>query len=225
MEIIKQIGIQKSLNSIIVEANNQTISQSISLDDFSNKTMLPLKKQLDRILTELQTVERKKIINMIITCINKNIDRITEQFKQDNSNDLKSNENNKVDNLITLALNPAKIEKLFIDQYDTPHAAFRLGNNSHLEVLSNYRIKFKRYLSRLNRQNNGLSIGDSSLNTVIITLAGEADSNGEVVPLYLRVAWGSEINRCKSGCIYYDMCDSKKNYRNIKRWVENYQWK
>lgn len=160
LEIVKRIAIQKSPNSLILEVNNQTISQTIFLDDFANKTILPLKKQLDWIIPELQSEERKKITNSIITCINKNIDEIVELSKQDNSNDRASDENSKVANLISLTLKPENIEKLFKDQYGKPYVAVRLDVSKQLEILPINSTRFKHYLSNLYCKNFGSYIGE-----------------------------------------------------------------
>ncbi len=207
LKIVKRIAIQKSPNSLILEVNNQTISQTIFLDDFTNKTILPLKKQLDWIIPDLQSEERKKITNSIITCINKNIDEIVELSKQDNSNDRASDENSKVANLISLTLKPENIEKLFKDQYCKPYVAVRLDVSKQLEILPINSTRFKHYLSNLYCKNFGSYIGDGSLNTVVTNLAGKAQFSDGIIPLHLRVAWGSKTNRSKEDCIYFDMCD------------------
>ena len=72
------IGIKQSINAIVVEVNNEIILQTIQLESFSDLTIKPLKNQLSKLFTEFKEVERRKIINSIITCINKNIDKIHE---------------------------------------------------------------------------------------------------------------------------------------------------
>ena len=47
--------------------------------------------------------------------------------------------------------------------------------------------------------------------------AAEAEFNDEIIPLHLRVAWGSEINRCRNDCIYYDMCDPRGRIIEISK--------
>lgn len=220
IKIVKRIGIEKISNCLIVEFNNhQTILQSISIGSFSKDTIKPLKKQLEETLevTEFQGQERTKMINSIITCINQNTDVIYEHVQKTNSNVLKSEESNKVDNLIELALKPENIDKVFKDQYDKIFVAVRTGNDGHLRILPINSTKFKRYLSKLNRGNTGFSISDSLLGTVVTNLAAEAEFSGEVIPLHLRVAWGSEANRTKEDCIYYDMCDSQGRIIEISK--------
>jgi hypothetical protein len=206
---IKRIGIKKSINSIIVEVDDQTILQSIDMKSFSSNTIKPLRKDLEQRLTGCKDkTVKNNIINSIITCINKNIDKISENCKQIDSVELNIEEKDKVENLIELALTSENLEKLFKDQYDQPHAAVRLYTSKHLEILSLSSTRFKHYLSNLYRKNFGCCIGEGSLNTVISHLAAEANFKGEVIPLHLRVAWGSKANRCREDCIYYDMCDA-----------------
>jgi len=65
---VKKIVIEKSTNMLIVEACNQTITQSINIADFSDKTIKPLKKQLSDILVGYKNKEDKQnFINCIIT--------------------------------------------------------------------------------------------------------------------------------------------------------------
>ena len=59
------------------------------------------------------------------------------------------------------------------------------------KVLSIDSIKYKRYLSKLYRENTGSSISDNSINTAITNLSAEAEFNGCIIPLHLRTAWGS----------------------------------
>ena len=84
--------------------------------------------------------------------------------------------------------------------------------------------KYKYYLTRLFRENTGGQIvGKDTVKNAINSLAANAIFDGETVPLHLRVAWGSQKNRCNPDCIYYDMADdgrrttelSKNNWRII----------
>jgi hypothetical protein len=221
--IVKRIGIEKSSNSIIVEACNQIIIQTIFMDDFSDKTIKPLKKQLDKILSTFKKgvdVENQKIINSIITCINRNIIKISKHKDEkagSQSDSINEKESKKINKLIDLALNPENTEQFFKDQYGGDYAATRLGSDWHLEILSLNSNKYKRYLSRLYRENTEFCIGDSSLNSVITNLASEAEFNGIIIPLHLRVAWGSVENHANKECIYYDMCDTQGRIIVISR--------
>ena len=128
--IINKIGIEKSTNSLIVEACNQVITQTINIADFSNKTIKPLKKQLSEIFAGYKNKEeRQKLINCIITCINNNITKIFEYYKERSSlsksrlitssssaAEEEGEENNKADVLIDLASSPENVEKFFKDQ-------------------------------------------------------------------------------------------------------------
>jgi hypothetical protein len=223
LNIVKRIGIEKSSNSLIVEACNQIIVQTIHIDDFSNKTIKPLRKQLSEIIIEVKNDEEKqRQINSIITCINSNIGKISEYSKENSSSssyESSSNEdeNNKIDILVNLSLNPENTEKLFKDQYDRVYAGVRLGNDKHLRILPIDSIKYKRYLSKLYRENTGSCISDSLINSVITNLASEAEFNENIIPLHLRAALGSIENGAKSDCIYYDMCDNQGRIIEISK--------
>ncbi len=222
MNIVKRIGIEKPSNSIIVEACNQTITQTIYLNDFSDKTIKPLKKQLDDIITSSTPGEKKLIINSIITCINCNITHISkynDEKEESRSNDAIENEkeNKKIDVLIDLASSSENTEQFFKDQYRGAYAAVRLGKDKHLEILSLNRHRYRRYLSWLYYENTGRSITDSSLNSVITNLASKAEFNDVIIPLHIRVAWGSIENRANKECIYYDMSDAQSRIVEISK--------
>ena len=220
LKIVKLIGIEKSSNSIIVEAFNHTILQTIYIEAFSDKTIRPLKKQLSEIMVGYKNEEEKqKLINSVVTSINSNIDKISEYCKEYCSllNDDGGDENSKIDSLINLALAPENTEKLFKDQYERVYAAVRLGDDKHMEILSIDSIKYKRYLSKLCRENTGSSISDNSINTAITNLAAEAEFNGRIIPLHLRTAWGSDENGAKKDCMYYDMCDAQRRIIEISK--------
>ena len=219
--IVKRIGIEKSTNLLIVEACTQIITQTINIADFSEKTIRPLKKQLSDLLVGHKNKEDKQnIINRTITCINNNISKISQYCKESSSLSTSrlitsssssvaaEEESNKADVLINLASSPDNTEKFFKDQNGRICAATRLGPDRHLEILGIDGTKYKLYLSKLYRQNRGSCISDSSINTVVTNLASEAEFNGDTIPLHLKVAWGSEENRAKKDCIYYDMCDT-----------------
>ena len=218
LEIVKRIGIEKSTNSIIVETCNQIVIQTIVIVSFSNETIKPLRRQLNEVLIGLLQDERRKIINSIITCINRNIDVISEIGIQSSQTRFNINEeSNKVDELIKLVLESENTEKLFNDQYGKPFAAVRIDKKGYLEILSMSSTKFKRYLTKLYRENIHTSISDGSLNTVILNLVAEAEFSSEIIPLHLRVSWGSDINKSRSDCIYYDLYDTKGNIIEISK--------
>ena len=114
LKIVKLVGIEKSSNSIIVEACNQAILQTIYMEAFSDKTIRPLKKQLSEILSGFKDEDKHRNINSIITCINRNIGKISEHCKEYSSllSDDSGDENSKVDSLIDLALEQGNTEKL-----------------------------------------------------------------------------------------------------------------
>lgn len=97
------------------------------------------------------------------------------------------------------------------------YAAVRLGKNKHLDVVTINSIKFKRYLSKLFRDNSGSAIGETSINTAIINLAAEPEFNGDIIPLHLKVAWGSVDNGAKTGYRYYDICDAQVRVIEISK--------
>ena len=97
------------------------------------------------------------------------------------------------------------------------YAAVRLGKDKHLEILSIESIKFKRYLSKLYRDNTGFSIGDSSINTAITNLASKLNLMEILYHFILKSLWGSVENNAKNDCIYYDMCDAQGRIIEISK--------
>jgi hypothetical protein len=81
--IVKRIGIDRDINSIVVDINHNLVSATIRLDTFSEKTITPLRKELARLLLTRQ-VDKEPIINSIITCIHHNIDCIKNSQPQQN---------------------------------------------------------------------------------------------------------------------------------------------
>jgi hypothetical protein len=218
LKVIESVGIEPNTNSIFVNACNETILQAISMNYFSDETIRPIKKQLDEIILGFQDEEKRRIINSVVSCINRNVVTIYRYLEALGNNYSHSrDENDKVDDLVNFVLKSEDTEKIFKDQYGKPCAAIRVSQDKHLEILPMTSIKFKRYLTKVNRDNTGYSLGDGLLNTVITTLSSEAEFNSEVIPLHLRVAIGSEVNQCRNDCIYYDMCDSKRRVIEISK--------
>jgi hypothetical protein len=81
INVVKRIGIDKDINSIIVGVNNDLIYITIHLDDYFGKTIKPLKKELAGLLLA-RHVDKQLIINSVITCINSNIDYIKSSQPQ-----------------------------------------------------------------------------------------------------------------------------------------------
>jgi hypothetical protein len=105
LDIVKRIGTEKPTNSILIEINKENILQTIDLESFSDRTNRSIKNQLSELLIELKAEERRKIINEIITCINRNINLISEHCNQlTNPTSHKTEESSKFDNLIKLVL-------------------------------------------------------------------------------------------------------------------------
>ena len=142
LDIVKRIGIEKSTNSNLVEACNQIVIQTIVISSFSDKTINPLRRQLNEILIGLPQ-DKKKTMNSIITCINKNIRIISEYCNSHEDRSPEHDDANKVDDFINLILEPENTDKLFIDQYEKPFAAVRIGEDRHLEILPMNSKKFK----------------------------------------------------------------------------------
>jgi hypothetical protein len=84
-EIVKNIGIDPAINSILAEVNHDLIVQTIRLDDFAEKTIGPLKKQLCSLLN-CDKMQKMAIINSVITCINRNIEAVKDSQRHSNGN-------------------------------------------------------------------------------------------------------------------------------------------
>jgi hypothetical protein len=215
---VKRIGVDSDINSIIVGVNSDLVSATIHLDNFSEKTITPLKRELARLLLA-RSIDKQSIINSVITCIHSNIDVIKSSQPQQNKDKGEekegNNKNNEKDNgnnaqlLVNLACQKHNTELFFKNQYSEPYIAVRLGTGKHLEIMSLEGRKYKHYLAKLFRENTGGQIvGKDAINNAVNTLAANAVFDGETIPLHLRVAWGNTKNRSTNpGCIYYDMTD------------------
>jgi hypothetical protein len=250
ISVVKHIGIDKDINSIVVGVNHNLVSATIHLDNFSEKTIAPLRKELAGLLLT-RHLDKETIINSIITCIHQNIDCIKssqpEQNKAkgkqeekdsknktegDNNNDNNVNNAQILVNLASLKHNtelffkdqygePYVAVRLGKDQYGEPYVAVRLGKEKHLEIMSLESRKYKYYLARLFRENTGGQIvGKEAINSTVNVLSANAEFDGETVPLHLRVAWGRIENKAREGYIYYDMTDQQ--WRIIE--ISKYGW-
>jgi hypothetical protein len=72
-KIIKRISINRTINAIVVEVNKGSISTTINLEDFSEKTIKPLKRDLAQLLKDNKN--KQTVIHSIVTCILGNIDK------------------------------------------------------------------------------------------------------------------------------------------------------
>ena len=210
--IVRSIGINLNINGIVVDVNNNLIPASINLQDFSEKTIKPLKRELAQLLKGNKN--KQAIINSIVTCILSNIDKIkNSQNNVDPTFDNNGHNNTKGNNariLVELASRKENTEKFFKDQYGRPHAAVRFGKEKILIIMPLKSNKYKRYLCKLFRENrNGEIVGEEAINSAINTLAADADFDGETIPLHLRVAWGQKESKTKELYIYYDMTDGQ----------------
>jgi hypothetical protein len=73
------------------------------------------------------------------------------------------------------------------------------------------------YLTRLFQENTGRIVGKEAVNNAINALAANALFDGETIPLHLRIAWGSPMNRCNPNCIYYDMTDEQRRIIEVSK--------
>jgi hypothetical protein len=214
--IVRRIGINLNINGIVVDVNKNVISASIHLEDFSDKTIKPLKRELVQLLKDNKN--KQVIINSIVTCIHSNIDKIkTSQNKvvsatdtNGNNNYKKSEGSTKAGILVDLALRKENTEQFFKDQYGRPFVAVRLGKDKTLAIMPLKSTKYKHYLSKLFRENSdGEIVGEDAINNAISSLSADADFDGETIPLHMRAAWGQKESKAKEGCIYYDMTDAQ----------------
>lgn len=124
--------------------------------------------------------------------------------------------------LVNLACSPENTELFFQNQYGEPFVSVRVGNDKHLEVIPVKSSKYKYYLARLYREKkNGQILGTNTINNALNVLAANAMFDCETIPLHLRVAWGTPINRSKPGSIYYDMTDD--GWRSVE--ISDTNWR
>jgi hypothetical protein len=211
--IVKRIGLDIEVNSIVVEINEHLINQTIHLEDFAERTIKPLKKQISELLVDQDSKSKQSIINSIVTCVNRNVDLIKNRCCRDSIDDEEESkfEANDAQLLVSFATLKENSELFFKNQYGEPYVAVRLGNkdNKHLEIMPLQSSRYKYYLSRLFRENTvGQVIGKDAINNAVNLLAANAEFDGQSIPLHLRVAWGHTANRgTKIDSIYYDMTD------------------
>jgi hypothetical protein len=157
--------------------------------------------------------DNQKIINSIINCILSNIDRIKASQTPDNNrhnNHKRSEGGNNARILVELASLKENTEQFFKDQYGRPYVAVRLGKDKILTIMPLKSSKYKRYLSKLFRENReGEIVGEDAVNSAISSLSADADFDGETIPLHVRVAWGQKENKAKERSIYYDTTDAQ----------------
>jgi hypothetical protein len=199
-KIVKRIGIDLASNSIAVEINQHLILQTVHLYDFSDKTIKPLKKQLNDVLRDNK--KKRDVINSIVTCVNRNIEIIISLV-------VHSHGPSSAQILVELASDPQNVELFFANQHGKPYMAARLGSDRHLEIMPLESSKCKFYLAKLFRGYTGRVPGKDAINNAINSLASKAVFDGQTIPLHLRVACGSPANRSKPDCIYYDMTDAQ----------------
>jgi hypothetical protein len=216
--IVRKIGINGDINAIVVDVNKVLTSTTIHLEDFSDKTIKPLKRDLLQLLKDNRN--KQAIINSIVNCILSNIDKIkASQMAQQKSGPTSENNGQKSNNariLVELASQKENTEKFFKDQYGRPHTAVRYGKEKIQAIMPLKSKKYKHYLSKLFRENmDGEIVSEETINNAINTLAADAEIDGETIPLHVRVAWGQKENKAKECCIYYDMTDEQSRIVEI----------
>ncbi len=209
VNIVKRIGIDSNTNSLVVGINSSVILQTIHLKEFAEKTIKPLRRQLDEVILECQKSKKLAVINSVLSCINRNIVCIKDSQKLNQDNE-KFENSSSARTIVELASKKENTERLFKDQYGRSYVAVRLGNDRHLVIMPLKSSKYKHYLAKLFRENRkGEIVGEEAINSAINSLAADAEFDGETIPLHLRVAWGQKENGAKQNCIYYDMTDAQ----------------
>ena len=172
--IVRSIGTTRDINAIVVDVNGNLISASINMEAFSEKTINLLKRDLKQLLKENK--DNQKIINSIINCILSNIDRIkasqiqVESAPNNNghNNHKRSEGGNNARILVELASLKENTEQFFKDQYGRPYVAVRIGKDKILTIMPLKSSKYKRYLSKLFRENReGEIVGEDTINNAI----------------------------------------------------------
>jgi hypothetical protein len=208
--IVKGIHIDRNINAIIVEIDNNLVSSTIHLEAFSEKTIKPLKKDLSALLKENK--DKQAIINSIVTCIIRN--------NNNHYNSKRSGGSSNARVLVELASVKENAERFFKDQYGRPYVAVRLGKAKQLTIMPLKSSKYKHCLAKLFRENrDGEIVGEEAINSAINSLAADAEFDGETIPLHLRVAWGRKENLAREDCIYYDMTDAQRRMSSYQKMV------
>lgn len=116
---------------------------------------------------------------------------------------------------IVLRVATENIQKLFVDEYQEPHAAINV-NNEHLETIPIRSRRFRNYLSSAIYKDCKMVIDSQTLKDVIGVLSAKAefDESSEIVKLNLRVAESD-------GKLYYDL--TNKNWEFIE--ITSSGWK
>jgi len=110
---------------------------------------------------------------------------------------------------LVLSIASNKISKLFVDEYQEPHAAISV--NEHLETIPIRSRRFRNYLASVVYMDSGNVIDSQTLKDVTGILSAKAEfenQDAEPVTLNLRVA---ESN----GKLYYDLTNKKWEFIEI----------
>ena len=84
------------------------------------------------------------------------------------------------------------IQKLFVDEYQVPHAAISI--NGHLEVIALRSRRFRNWIAGTVYKESGVVIDSQTIKDIIGVLSFEAEFNNEEIKLDLRVAARTENN-------------------------------
>jgi hypothetical protein len=112
---------------------------------------------------------------------------------------------------IVLDAATANIQKLFVDEYQEPHAAIFV-NNEHLETIPIKSRRFRNYLSNIAYNDCEMVIDRQTLKDVIGLLSAKAefDKDSETIKLNLRVAESEDGKK-----LYYDLTNKPWEFIEI----------
>jgi hypothetical protein len=192
------------------------------MDDYSANTIHPLKRQLSEVLDGHDRRHKASIINSVVTIINSNANRIknlNSPSSVERSRAQEEGEWNDAQILVELASKKENVELIFKNQFGEHYAAVRIGNDRHFEIIALVHEKFKYYLTRLfGQHHNGRVCSKDSINSAISTLCANAEFDGQVIPLHIRVARGTEgESAIRFDCIYYDMTNQSHQIVEISQ--------
>ncbi len=114
---------------------------------------------------------------------------------------------------IVLEVATRNIKKLFVDEYQEPHAAIFV-NNEHLETIPIRSRRFRNYLASVVYDDSEMVIDSQTLKDVIGLLSAKAEfgKDSEIIKLNLRVAESEDDKEKK---LYYDLTNKKWEFIEI----------
>jgi hypothetical protein len=112
-----------------------------------------------------------------------------------------------------IALETAKkhCSRLFVDEYQVPHAAIQIGD--HLQIFPINNKSFKNWFRKINYHENGIILDSQAVNDICGLLSAHAEYDCDEIHLSLRTAY---IENKSSNEVqwYYDL--SNKNWEFVK---------